>query len=64
METVTGRQFRLNESLFERMMSPKTPGASSLPTSSLAIQRRMHPEIANLVRLALYPRLKVCESAI
>lgn len=64
MENVTGRLFRLNESLFERMISPRTPGASSIPASSLAIQRRMHPEIANLVRVTLYPKLKVCESAI
>lgn len=59
VETETGMPFRLNESLFERMMSPILSGSSSLPTSSLAIQRRMHPEIADLVRLTLYPRLKV-----
>lgn len=64
IETETGRPFRLDESLFERMMSPSMPAASSLPTSSLAIQRRMHPEIANLVRLTLYPKLKVRERAI
>ena len=63
IENVTGRSFRLNESLFERMMSPKTPGASGIPTSSLTVQRRMHPEIADLVRTTLYPELKVCKNA-
>lgn len=63
METAAGRPFRLDESLFERMMFPKTPETSSIPTSSLALQRRMHPDIADLVRVTLYPELKVCESA-
>lgn len=63
METAAGRPFRLDESLFERMMFPKMPGTNSVPTSSLALQRRMHPDIADLVRVTLYPELKVCESA-
>lgn len=62
METAAGKPFRLDESLFERMMFPKTPETSSIPTSSLALQRRMHPDIADLVRVTLYPELKVCKS--
>ena len=52
-----GAKFSLDVSLFERLVHPQ-PGCPKLPYSSLDIQRRMHPSIAELVRSTLYPRLK------
>ena len=60
LETPTGALYRLDESLFERMMFPSTPGVLPLPTSQLNLQRRMHPEIADIMRVTLYPGLQVC----
>ena len=57
MESQRGKQYRLNESLFERLMKPKDPQGRSIPTTRLHIQRRMQPEIANITRLT-YPFLK------
>ena len=62
LETPQGSAFRLDESLMERFMIPKTPGVNPIPTSTLNIQRRMHPEIAELMRATLYPFLKDHES--
>ena len=42
----------------ERLMLPSTPGVFPIPASRLNIQRRMHPEIANLMRATLYPFLE------
>ena len=60
METTIGKDYRLDESLFERMMFPKEPNVLPLPTSRLTLQRRMNPDIADLMRATLYPFLQVC----
>ncbi|MCJ1426299.1 hypothetical protein MMC29_004202 [Sticta canariensis] len=62
LETAAGKGYRLDESLFERMMFPSTPGVLPLATSRLNLQRRMRPEIANLMRATLYPFLQDHES--
>lgn len=43
--------------LIERFMTPTDPAAGLMPTSSLKIQRRMHPVIAEITRLT-YPYLR------
>ena len=55
-----GTPYRLDESLMERMMIPSTPEVRPIASSCLDLQRRMHPEIANLMRATLYPFLQVC----
>jgi hypothetical protein len=55
-ESVQGRQHALDTSLFERLVTA-TDGGARLPFSRLDTQRRMHPEIAELVRSTLYPTL-------
>lgn len=57
LETAIGSQYRLDESLFERCMIPTDPLSKPMPTSQLNIQRRMHPDIADLTRL-VYPYLQ------
>ena len=57
MEHDAGRKYSLDESLFERLMFPSSDGASPIPTSRLNIQRRMHPDIADISRAILYPYL-------
>jgi hypothetical protein len=57
LETRLGSHYRLDESLFERLMSPTDPAAGVMPRSNLNIQRRMHPEIAEITRLT-YPYLQ------
>ena len=52
-----GAKYSLDVSLFERLVHPQ-PGYLKLPYSSLEIQRRMHPSIAELVRSTLYPKLQ------
>ncbi|KAL8841355.1 MAG: hypothetical protein Q9170_000986 [Blastenia crenularia] len=52
-----GAHFSLDISLFERLVHPQ-PGHPKLPYSSLEVQRRMHPSIAQLIRATLYPRLQ------
>ncbi|KAI9800521.1 MAG: hypothetical protein M1825_004069 [Sarcosagium campestre] len=58
LETEVGQKYRLDESIFERLISPKEPGVSPVPASRLELQRRMHPEIADICRATLYPFLK------
>ena len=58
MTTQTGRKYRLDESLFERMVSPSTPNVKPLPFSKLTVQRRMHPDVADIMRATLYPFLE------
>jgi AAA domain len=57
LETAVGSQYRLDESLFERCMIPTDPCSKPMPTSQLNIQRRMHPDIADITRL-VYPYLQ------
>ena len=52
-----GAKFSLDISLFERLIHPQ-PGYPKLAYSSLEIQRRMYPTIAELVRSTLYPKLQ------
>lgn len=58
LETTYGFKYRLDESLFERMVMPRAPGAQPLPVSKLNLQRRMHPDVADLMRATLYPFLE------
>ncbi|KXX75859.1 NFX1-type zinc finger-containing protein 1 [Madurella mycetomatis] len=53
-----GSQYSLDCSLFERLVRPLHPADPRLPFSSLDTQRRMHPDIAELVRSTLYPTLE------
>lgn len=57
LETADGSKYRLDESLFERMVMPKSQGTKPLPASKLNLQRRMHPDVADLMRATLYPFL-------
>ena len=52
-----GAKFSLDVSLLERLIHPQS-GYPKLPYSSLEVQRRMHPSIAELIRSTLYPRLR------
>lgn len=52
-----GAKFSLDISLFERLIHPQS-GYPKLPYSSLDVQRRMHPPIAELIRSTLYPKLQ------
>ncbi|KAK3074007.1 hypothetical protein LTR53_003903 [Teratosphaeriaceae sp. CCFEE 6253] len=57
-ESKNGSQYSLDVSLFERLIQPQDVMARSLPFDTLAVQRRMHPSIAQLVRKTLYPLLE------
>ena len=59
LETNVGEPYRLDESLIERMMFPSNKNVQPIPFSRLNIQRRMHPDIADLMRATCYPDLKV-----
>lgn len=52
-----GEKFSLDISLFERLVQPQA-GNLKVPFSTLKTQRRMHPSIAELVRVPLYPELQ------
>lgn len=45
-------------------MFPASPGVRPLATSRLNIQRRMHPDIADIMRATLYPFLVVFQTSI
>ncbi|MCJ1377076.1 hypothetical protein MMC17_000166 [Xylographa soralifera] len=53
LSTENSAEYRLDESLFERMMFSQ----SEFPVSKLNVQRRMHPEIADLSRAGDYDYL-------
>ncbi|KAI8074522.1 hypothetical protein BC940DRAFT_288446 [Gongronella butleri] len=55
-ESLIGRQYNLDRSLFERLVA--APPQFALPRSQLLTQRRMRPEISNLIRSTLYPDLE------
>lgn len=56
-----GLQYSLDTSLFERLVQPTHPSDPRIAFSVLETQRRMHPDISELVRSTLYPRLKDAE---
>ena len=58
LESNVGSEYRLDESLMERLMLPYAPNISPIPASCLDLQRRMHPQIADLMRATLYPYLR------
>lgn len=58
-----GAGFSLDISLFERLVHPQR-GYLKLPHSSLEVQRRMYPSIAELFRSTLYPKLQDHESVV
>ncbi|KAI4740006.1 hypothetical protein E4T50_09547 [Aureobasidium sp. EXF-12298] len=62
-ESARGQQYALDTSLFERLVTATEHGAR-LPFSRLDTQRRMHPEIAELVRSTLYPTLSDAPSTL
>ena len=49
--------YRLDESLFEKMIFPRDPALTALPMAQLNIQRRMHPAISDISRIT-YPYLQ------
>ncbi|KAF9106327.1 hypothetical protein BGX27_009208 [Mortierella sp. AM989] len=53
-DSTIGQNYKLDQSLFERLVTAETP----FPLSHLTIQRRMRPEISSLIRNALYPNLE------
>ena len=57
LETKQGKEYRLDESLFERIMQPRDCWAKTIPTTKLNVQRRMHPDIADISRIT-YPFLQ------
>ncbi|TKA68558.1 hypothetical protein B0A55_11214 [Friedmanniomyces simplex] len=57
-ENRNGSQYSLDVSLFERLVQPQDVLAQPLPFCTLAVQRRMHPSISQLVRKTLYPLLE------
>lgn len=53
-----GEQYSLDVSLFERLVAPESGTGVQIPFSTLEVQRRMHPDISQLIRETLYPQLK------
>ncbi|CAI2179568.1 15854_t:CDS:10 [Funneliformis geosporum] len=54
-ESSNGKKYRLDESLFERLV--KDNKSTRLEQSQLLTQRRMRSEISDLIRFTLYPKL-------
>ncbi|RVD83717.1 uncharacterized protein DFL_005496 [Arthrobotrys flagrans] len=58
VESRKGQAYRLDVSLFERLVQqPYGNLALKFPIASLNTQRRMHPTVADLIRLKTYPSL-------
>lgn len=57
MSSQSSAKFRLDESLFERLTTSRG-SKSALNMSRLNLQRRMHPEVSELVREISYPKLR------
>lgn len=51
LESSVGKSYCLDESMMERLIKNK------LPSSFLTVQRRMRPQISELIRSTLYPKL-------
>lgn len=58
---VRGKQYSLDVSLFERLVNPFNKNEEPLPFTMLQTQRRMHPQISELIRSTLYPGLEDAE---
>ena len=58
MALENSKKYRLDQSLFERMMYSSLSNGQSFPTSRLDIQRRAHPVLADIMRATLYPSLE------
>lgn len=56
LESKQGTPYQLDRSQFERL-SVGEPGRPQFPVAQLNVQRRMRPEISNLIRATIYPRL-------
>lgn len=56
LESTKGQLYQLDRSQFERLAIGQN-GLPALPVAQLNIQRRMRPEIANLIRTTMYPTL-------
>ncbi|KAK3841780.1 MAG: hypothetical protein J3R72DRAFT_444324 [Linnemannia gamsii] len=54
-DSMVGKKYNLGRSLFERLVTSED---NQLPVSHLTIQRRMRPEISNLIKNTLYPTLE------
>jgi len=54
MENDRGKQYRLDESMFERLVRED----NCLSVAQLDVQRRMRPEISELIRQTIYPGLR------
>lgn len=61
MDTARGKIFQLDRSQFERLAVGQ-PGLPAVPVAQLNVQRRMRPEISQLIRPTMYPRLEDHES--
>ena len=57
-ESGRGGEYSLDISLFERLVVPNNMLPRTVPYCALAVQRRMHPSISQLVRRTLYPSLQ------
>jgi hypothetical protein len=53
-----GEQYSFDVSLFERLVNPPHDSDSKLPFNTLETQRRMHPQVSELIRATLYPALE------
>ncbi|KAK6082199.1 nf-x1 finger and helicase domain [Seiridium cupressi] len=53
-----GALYSLDVSLFERLVNPAGENHARLPYNTLETQRRMHPQISELIRSTLYPSLE------
>ncbi|KAM0816897.1 hypothetical protein AB5N19_02699 [Seiridium cardinale] len=53
-----GALYSLDVSLFERLVNPTGENHARLPYNTLETQRRMHPQISELIRSTLYPSLE------
>ena len=57
MEEPSGALYQLDRSQFERLAVGQ-PGLAPLPVAQLNVQRRMRPQISQLIRQTIYPRLE------
>lgn len=57
LESTHGKDYQLDRSQFERLALGQ-PGLPPIPLSQLNIQRRMRPDIADLLRRSMYPSLE------